>query len=66
VTIDGVEQPDNTIPLIDDHQEQRVEVRIPWFTVNHKIYPEKKMAVPVSPESAISCPSQIGVWVMGL
>ncbi len=29
VTVDGVEQPDNTIPLIDDHQEHTVEVRIP-------------------------------------
>ncbi len=29
VTIDGVEQPDNTIPLIDDRKEHSVEVRIP-------------------------------------
>ena len=29
VTVDGVEQPDMTIPLIDDHQEHAVEVRIP-------------------------------------
>jgi cellobiose phosphorylase len=29
VTVDGVEQPDNTIPLIDDRQEHSVEVRIP-------------------------------------
>lgn len=29
VIIDGVEQPDNTIPLIDDRQEHSVEVRIP-------------------------------------
>ena len=28
VTIDGVEQPDNAIPLLDDHQEHSVEVRI--------------------------------------
>jgi cellobiose phosphorylase len=29
VTVDGVEQPDDTIPLIDDQQEHLVEVRIP-------------------------------------
>ncbi len=29
VTVDGVEQPDDTIPLIDDRQEHSVEVRIP-------------------------------------
>jgi cellobiose phosphorylase len=29
VTVDGVEQPDNTIPLIDDHQEHYVEMNIP-------------------------------------
>jgi cellobiose phosphorylase len=29
VTIDGAGQPDNTIPLIDDHQEHYVEVIIP-------------------------------------
>ena len=29
VTVDGVEQHDNAIPLIDDHQEHSVEVRIP-------------------------------------
>jgi len=29
VTVDGVGQPDNTIPLIDDHQEHYVEVNIP-------------------------------------
>jgi cellobiose phosphorylase len=29
VTVDGVSQPDNTIPLIDDHQEHYVEVNIP-------------------------------------
>jgi cellobiose phosphorylase len=28
VTVDGVEQPDNAIPLLDDHQEHAVEVRI--------------------------------------
>ena len=29
VTVDGVEQPDKAIPLIDDRQEHSVEVRIP-------------------------------------
>ena len=29
VTVDGVEQPDNAIPLLDDHKEHSVEVRIP-------------------------------------
>ncbi len=29
VTVDGVEQPDKAIPLLDDHQEHSVEVRIP-------------------------------------
>ncbi|NTV38047.1 MAG: sodium ion-translocating decarboxylase subunit beta [Anaerolineales bacterium] len=29
VTIDGVDQHDNTIPLVDDRQEHTVEVRIP-------------------------------------
>ena len=29
VTVDGVEQHDKTIPLVDDHQEHGVEVRIP-------------------------------------
>jgi cellobiose phosphorylase len=29
VTVDGVEQPDDTIPLIDDQQEHSVKVRIP-------------------------------------
>jgi cellobiose phosphorylase len=29
VTVDGVEQPDNAVPLLDDHQEHTVEVRIP-------------------------------------
>ncbi|MBI5056841.1 MAG: cyclic beta 1-2 glucan synthetase [Nitrospirae bacterium] len=28
VTVDGVEQPDNSIPLVDDQQEHMVEVRI--------------------------------------
>ena len=28
VTVDGIEQPDKTIPLVDDHQEHWVEVRI--------------------------------------
>ena len=28
MTVDGVEQPDNTIPLVDDQQEHMVEVRI--------------------------------------
>ncbi|MFA4901320.1 MAG: glucoamylase family protein [Desulfobaccales bacterium] len=28
VTCDGAEQPDNTIPLVDDHQEHSVEVHI--------------------------------------
>jgi hypothetical protein len=28
VFVDGVEQPDNAIPLLDDHQEHSVEVRI--------------------------------------
>jgi cellobiose phosphorylase len=29
VTVDGVERPDQTIPLVDDRQEHSVEVRIP-------------------------------------
>lgn len=29
VTVDGIEQPDNSIPLIDDHQEHRAEVKRP-------------------------------------
>jgi len=29
VAVDGVEQPDNAIPLLDDHKEHSVEVRIP-------------------------------------
>ena len=29
VTVDGVEQPDKTIPLVDDRQEHQVEVRSP-------------------------------------
>jgi cellobiose phosphorylase len=29
VTVDGVEQPDGAISLVDDHQEHAVEVRIP-------------------------------------
>jgi hypothetical protein len=29
VTVDGIEQPDKTIPLVDDHKEHRTEVRIP-------------------------------------
>jgi hypothetical protein len=28
VTVDAVAQPDDTIPLVDDHQEHAVEVRI--------------------------------------
>ena len=28
VTIDGVEQHDKAIPLVDDHQDHTVEVRI--------------------------------------
>ena len=28
VTVDGVEQPDTAISLVDDHQEHSVEVRI--------------------------------------
>ncbi|MEK6582674.1 MAG: glycosyl hydrolase family 65 protein, partial [Nitrospirota bacterium] len=28
VTVDGVEQPDKAIPLVDDHREHSVEVRI--------------------------------------
>jgi hypothetical protein len=29
VTVDGIDQPDNTIPLVDGHQEHYVEVSIP-------------------------------------
>ena len=29
VTVDGVEQPDKIIPLVDDHMEHKAEVRIP-------------------------------------
>jgi cellobiose phosphorylase len=29
VTVDGVERPDQVIPLVDDRQEHSVEVRIP-------------------------------------
>ena len=29
VTVDGVEQHDKTIPLVDDHMEHKAEVRIP-------------------------------------
>jgi cyclic beta-1,2-glucan synthetase len=29
VTVDGIAQPDNTIPLADDHQEHWVEVKMP-------------------------------------
>jgi len=29
VSVDGIDQPDKTIPLIDDHREHWVEVRIP-------------------------------------
>jgi cellobiose phosphorylase len=29
VTVDGVEQPDKFIPLVDDRKEHAVEVRIP-------------------------------------
>jgi hypothetical protein len=29
VTLDGVDQPDNTIPLVDDRQEHFVEVSLP-------------------------------------
>ena len=29
VTVDGVEQPDRAIPLVDDHQDHSVEVKIP-------------------------------------
>jgi cellobiose phosphorylase len=29
VTVDGVERPDKTIPLVDDRQEHSVAVRIP-------------------------------------
>ena len=29
MTVDGVEPPDRVIPLVDDHQEHSVEVRIP-------------------------------------
>jgi hypothetical protein len=28
VTIDGADQPDNTVPLVDDRQEHSVEVHI--------------------------------------
>ena len=29
VSVDGIEQPDKTLPLVDDHKEHWVEVRIP-------------------------------------
>ncbi|MCL5021892.1 MAG: cyclic beta 1-2 glucan synthetase [Nitrospirae bacterium] len=29
VTVDGIEQPDDTIPLLDDHREHSVQVKIP-------------------------------------
>jgi cyclic beta-1,2-glucan synthetase len=29
VIVDGIEQLDKTIPLVDDHEEHSVEVRIP-------------------------------------
>jgi cellobiose phosphorylase len=35
VTVDGIEQPDQTIPLVDDHKEHGVEVRTrrgPWVS----------------------------------
>lgn len=28
VAVDGIEQPDNAIPLVDDHREHWVEVKI--------------------------------------
>jgi hypothetical protein len=29
VTVDGIERPDQTIPLVDDRKEHQAEVRIP-------------------------------------
>jgi hypothetical protein len=29
VSVDGIEQHDKAIPLVDDHEEHRVEVRMP-------------------------------------
>jgi cellobiose phosphorylase len=34
VTVDGVEQPDQAILLVDDRQEHSVEVRVPFHTLN--------------------------------
>jgi cellobiose phosphorylase len=36
MTVDGVEQHDKTIPLVDDHQEHSVEVRIPTRAFNRE------------------------------
>jgi cellobiose phosphorylase len=36
VSLDGVEQPDKSIPLVDDRQEHRAEIRIP---VNDGLHP---------------------------
>jgi hypothetical protein len=35
VTVDGVERPDNAIPLVDDRHEHSVEVRIPATRSEH-------------------------------
>ena len=43
VIVDGLEQPDTTISLVDDHKEHSVEVRIPALD-------KEKGHLPVRPE----------------
>jgi len=35
VSVDGIDEPDKTISLVDDHKEHRVEVRIPVRAVEN-------------------------------
>ena len=52
VTVDGIEQHDKTIPLVDDHKEHEAEVRVPR-TVRSTLMKTNRMEVrdnPATPE----------------
>jgi cellobiose phosphorylase len=42
VSVDGIAQPDRTIPLVDDHKEHRVQVRIPQHENQSLANPENQ------------------------
>lgn len=52
VTVDGIEQHDQSIPLVDDRQEQSAEVRINLPTMKDSTAPEASLLLPAIARAA--------------